>query len=280
MKIFLTGGTGFIGSHFVNRALAAGHEIIAQRRESRSRTCIPLVEEPQWFDVALDRVEARHLEGIDCIVHLAAHMPSKVNDSFSNCFYWNVHTALGMFENAVKAGVKRWIVAGSCFEYGRSGERYDFIPVTAPLEPVLAYSASKAAASVAIYGLAAQFNSELLIGRLFQVFGEGESESRLWPSLRKAALAGEDMPMTAGEQIRDFIAVEAVAEYLLKAAESKELRPGKPIIENVGSGKPQSIRTFAEHWWKHWGAKGRLLLGQLPYQPNEVMRYVPELPND
>ncbi|MEM7145299.1 MAG: NAD-dependent epimerase/dehydratase family protein [Verrucomicrobiota bacterium] len=277
MKIFLTGGTGFVGSHFLRVALAGGHEVIAQRRCPESRPRLWLEREPSWLDVPLDAIEAEHLGGCDCVVHLAAHTANVPYDSFGNCFYWNVQAVIRLFEKAIKAGVEKWIVAGSSFEYGTSAERYEFIPVTAPLAPVGSYPASKAAASVALRGLGAQFGCRLLIGRIFQVYGEGESASRLWPSLREAALSGGDLPMTAGEQIRDFISVEEVAAYFLRAAEANELEPGSPVIENVGSGRPESIRNFAEHWWAHWGAKGRLLIGEVPYRENEVMRYVPEV---
>ena len=53
--------------------------------------------------------------------------------------------------------------------------------------------------------------------RLFQVFGEGESENRLWPSLKKAAISGENVDMTKGEQLRDFIPVEDVANQLIQS---------------------------------------------------------------
>ena len=81
---------------------------------------------------------------------------------------------------------------------------------------------------------------ELVVMRLLHIYGEGESQERLWPSLKKAQLAGEDFPMTHGEQTRDFTPVE-----------------------------------FAEKQWKKFGATGRLKLGEIPYRNNEVMRYEP-----
>lgn len=50
---------------------------------------------------------------------------------------------------------------------------------------------------------------------MFHVYGEREAETRFWPSLRRAALAGEDFPMTKGEQIRDFMPVETLARTFL-----------------------------------------------------------------
>ena len=109
------------------------------------------------------------------------------------------------------------------------------------------------------------------------MFGEGEAETRLWPSLKKAALDGEDFPMTEGAQVRDFIAVEDVAKYFLEVCLKNDLIAGKPEFYNVGSGIPKSILEFSEYWWKKWEAKGKLLIGKLPYREGEVMRYVPKI---
>ena len=118
---------------------------------------------------------------------------------------------------------------------------------------------------------------ELAVLRPFHVFGEGESQERLWPSLKKAALAGEDFPMTFGEQIRDFTPVEFVAEKFVHYAVEAMIKKGEPAIHNLGTGKPMSLNSFAEEQWKKFGATGRLKRGEIPYRKNEVMRYVPLL---
>ncbi|MGD1089575.1 MAG: NAD-dependent epimerase/dehydratase family protein [Verrucomicrobiota bacterium] len=274
MKIFVTGGTGFIGSHFLAQALASGREVIALKRMG-GLPRIKLPAQPQWLEREMPEVTVGDLQGSQILVHLAAHSANVPYDTLGECLRWNVFESCSLFEKAILAGVRRFIVAGSCFEYGKSGERYDFIPVNAPLEPAQSYPISKAAASIALAGLAREKNLEMLILRIFQVFGEGELESRFWPLLRKAALAGKDFPMTAGEQVRDFIPVEQVAEIFVNSLSRTDLKPGTPIIENVGTGEPRTLRAFAEHWWRHWNAKGKLLIGTVPYRENEVMRYVP-----
>ncbi|MEI6491576.1 MAG: NAD-dependent epimerase/dehydratase family protein [Verrucomicrobiota bacterium] len=278
MKIFLTGGTGFVGSHFINLAHLRGIEIIAQRRSPASLPRLDLNKEPTWVDCPLDELDSSHFRGCDALVHLSSHTPNPPYDTYTNCLYWNVTAAVKMFELAAGVGLKSWIVAGSCFEYGKSGERYEEIPVDAPLEPTASYPASKAAASIALSALATEVKARLLIGRIFQVFGPGELETRFWPSLKKAALAGNDFPMTSGEQVRDFVPVEQVASYFVEALFRKDIKDGIPLIENIGSGHPQSLKDFAVSWWMNWHAKGKLQVGAVPKRPNEVMRYVPKLP--
>ncbi len=275
MKILLTGGTGFIGSHFLVAALTAGHEIVALRRPGRTAR-LPLPREPQWREEAWAELPEEVFAAADALVHLAAAGVDPASANWGDCFQVNVHDSLALWLRARACGVERFVICGTCFEYGTSGARYDRIPVTAPLEPTGPYHSSKAAATMAALGFAVQQKATLTVLRPFHVFGPGEDEKRFWPALRAAALAGRDFPMTAGEQIRDFIPAEEVASAFL-AALSTPPAPGEPRIANLGSGTPVTLRAFAEHWWHEWQATGALQVGALPYRADEVMRYVPLL---
>lgn len=277
MNIALTGGTGFIGSHFLKQALAAGHTVRAIRRSPSSKPRIAIAQQPEWLDCHLDEVTAEELKGCEVLVHLAAHSVQYPFDSLVNCLRWNLMAVLALFEQAHLAGIQRYIVAGSCFEYGRSGERYEAIPTDAPLEPTNSYAASKAAASIVLRQWAEEHQLSLDILRVFHVYGEGEAESRFWPSLRRAALAGEDFRMTAGEQIRDFINVTDLAKIFVDRSTAFRGQDFVQCILNVGSGSPISLKDFAQKKWKLLNAQGRLLIGAIPYRQDEVMRFVPKL---
>jgi nucleoside-diphosphate-sugar epimerase len=275
MRIALTGGTGFIGSHFLNQALRSGYTVLALRRSHLSTPRLPLSEQPEWLNRQLDEVSADELRGCEVLVHLAAHSVQYPFDNIANCLRWNLTAVLALFEQARLAGIRRFVVAGSCFEYGRSGERYEFIPTDAPLEPTNSYAASKAAATIALREWAEEHQLSLDILRVFHVFGEGEAENRFWPSLRRAAMNGEDFPMTGGEQIRDFLPVEDVARTFLDRVIVESPPDGRfAQIFNLSTENPCSIRAFAEDWWEAWSARGILYIGKLPYRPDEVMRYV------
>ena len=110
MKVVLTGGTGFIGSHFINIALAAGHEILAIRRSPKSLPRIPLIQEPYWLDAQLNQVMSRELKDFDVLVHLAAHTGNVPYDSLSNCLQWNLMAPLELFEQAREAGINNYII--------------------------------------------------------------------------------------------------------------------------------------------------------------------------
>lgn len=277
MKIFLTGATGFIGSHFVNQALEAGHTVLGLRRSPRSHPRIPLIQEPIWLDKSIEKVVAGDLAGFDILVHLAAHSANVPYDTLVNCLHWNLMAPLHLFDQARIAGISKYLVAGSCFEYGISGDNYSFIPVEASLQPTQTYPASKAAASIAFLQWARQHHLSMSLLRIFQVFGEGEASSRLWPSLRQAALAGEDFPMTQGEQVRNFMDVVDVSRAFIAEAQALMAEETGVSVKNLGSGVPQTIREFSEYWWNTWEATGKLLVGALPYREGEIMRFVPQL---
>jgi len=278
MRIFLTGGTGFIGSHVVNLALSLGNEVLCLRRSPKSWPRIPLIAEPIWLDCTLPEIHANDLQGVDVMLHLAAHSAQPPYDTVENCVLYNLIQPLALLDKAQNAGIDKFVVAGSCFEYGLSATRYDFVPPSAPLEPTQAYSASKAAASIAFVQWALQKNISLTIQRIFHVYGEGEDPSRLYPSLKAAAKNNEDFPMSEGQQVRDFVPVEAVARALIDECVWLSCGTTASVsICNLGSGNPQTVLQFAQNIWSTHEAQGKLLPGALTYREGEVMRYVPEI---
>jgi UDP-glucose 4-epimerase len=276
MRIFLTGGTGFIGSHFLRAALASGHEVLAVRRHG-SKPRIPLEQEPSWLDCGLEELSADSMAGCETMVHLASPGVSPKQADLEELFFWNVTVLLKLLSCARVAGIRRIVIAGTGLEYGRSAWKYDYIPANAPLLPITAYAASKAAGCIAATSYASEHSLQLAYLRIFTAYGEGQYDKSLWPSLRQAAISGSDFRMTAGEQILDFVPVEIVAKHLVTALTQPAIEDGIPYVSNVGLGRPVLLRDFAAALWAEWGATGKLLLGALPYRKNEMMRLVPEV---
>ena len=276
MKILVTGGTGFIGSHFINLALTAGVKVVAIRR-SGSEPKVKLIKEPIWIEGELDLSLNNNIKGCDILVHLAANGVSSVCDNWTEALDVNVLKTFKLFNNARNAGINKFILIGSCFEYGRAADEFKRIPKNACLKPMDSYAATKAAASMLIYGLAVEHNLKLKILRLFQVYGEGESRGRLWPMILESAEKGMNLKMSKGTQIRDFIHVKEVSEHIMKALSFDEVSSGYPEIINVGTGVPKTILEFANYWWKKLKAKGKLLPNSIPMKKNEVMSYVAEI---
>ena len=276
MRILVTGATGFIGSHFTNTAIAAGHEVIAVRRIG-SRPRVRVSDRVRWVEKPLADVVSTDCEGIEAVVHFSSQGISTRKTTWMDAYRHNVLDQLSLLGAAADAGVRRFVICGTCLEYGATAEQFEHTPASAALRPVGAYASSKAAAFMAADGFARDRAVGMAYLRLFHSFGQGQHPDTFWPSLRAAALSGADYRMTPGQQVRDFTAVADVAKIFLHVCVDHPMPQGVPEIHNVGSGQPTTLLGFAERWWREWGAKGQLLPGTIPYRDGEVMRFVPEL---
>lgn len=259
----------------MKHALQCGAEIIAHRRSESSTPVIELPDEVRWITKALEEIDQNDMVGCNSVVHFAATGVTPKPATWQECFRFNTLVSMNLLETAKAAGVARFVAAGSYAEYGRAGLRFDPIPPDAPLEPTDPYAASKAASCIGMAAFARANKMEFYYGRVFSAYGEGQSEPNFWPQLRMSALSGEDFAMTKGEQVRDFIPVGNVAEAFYQACERNDMVAGEPMMRNVASGCPVTLRDFAEQKWQEWNATGKILAGQIEYRPNEVMRFVP-----
>lgn len=276
MKIFLTGATGFVGSNFLKKCLENDVTVYALRRPG-SAPRVEILGDPIWVSGDLDGKYQEYLKEIDVFVHLAAHSANYPYDSISSCLYWNLNASLSLIAQARILGVKKFLIAGTCFEYGLTANQFDYIPPSAPLQPISSYPISKAIASLTFLEYAKEFNLKLQLLRIFQVYGEGEHDTRFWPSLRRAALQGDDFLMSSGVQVRDFINVKDVASKLFDALNFSEVNCGKPVIKNIGTGKGETLLEFAEYWWREWGALGDLKPDAFPARDNDLSRIVADI---
>jgi nucleoside-diphosphate-sugar epimerase len=278
MKIFVTGGTGFIGSNFLKLALDAGHNIVAQKRKG-SYPRIYLDRQPHWIEKSLDDNFKSDLIGCDVFVHFASHTPNPPYASLSECMYWNVNSLINLIEQADNCGIKNFLIAGSAFEYGFSANFVKHIHPNTALRPIGSYPVSKAAASIACLDIARDKGLKLKILRIFQAYGEGEAESRLWPSLCKAAREGRDFSMSSGEQIRDFISVDHVARFFINELNFDDISFGYPQIKNVGTGVGSTVIEFVKTKWINLNASGQLIPGVINERSSDIKRLVADVDN-
>jgi nucleoside-diphosphate-sugar epimerase len=109
--------------------------------------------------------------------------------------------------------------------------------------------------------------------RLFQVYGPGQPAATVLGAALAAARAGQDFPMTAGEQIRDWVYIDDVVEGLLAAALAPDVE-GESF--ELGTGVGYTLAEVVSRLFELAGAQGRPRLGALPYRPGEVMRLIAE----
>jgi nucleoside-diphosphate-sugar epimerase len=272
-KILLTGATGFIGSWFLNEAHKKNIEVFAFRAPA-SKPKINLDLQPVWLEAPYEKFSKIKLPKVDALIHLGAHSANVPYDTLERCIYWNVVKVIELFQSAKAQGVEKFLITGTSFEYGLSADLYDKVPTTAALRPTKTYPVSKAMAYLALHQWAHDEKIKLHYTRLFQVYGAGESPNRLYPSLLRAAKHGDDLKLSAGDQIRDFIHVSDVVARLISALEFVDVEYGSPKVSNLGTGKGTSVREFANKIWSEQNAKGKLSFGAIPYREQEIMRLV------
>ena len=277
MKIFITGGTGFIGAHLIDLAIKEGHEIFAVRRSKSNKNNSN--NKVEWIEKDLLEINSNDLSEIDVLFNLASAGVSPKKASIKELTEINVLGSINLMHKAIKANVKRTVFVGTCHEYGFSADKYKMIPINAPLLPINNYARSKVASFYMLEALCETHKTELIYPRIFSAYGIGQNEMNFWPALRKAALNGTDFKMTLGKQIRDFIPVEKVVSHLINCCYRNDVIKGKPLILNIGSGSPSSIHEFAKTQWKIFNAKGKLINGAIPERLNEPKSFVPDLRN-
>jgi nucleoside-diphosphate-sugar epimerase len=249
MKVLVTGGAGFIGSHIVRTLLERGDTVrvldnfSTGKRENLAGLDIDLVE----ADLRDASRVTQACRSIDVIFHEAAFVsvPQSMQEP-TDCFDVNVTGTASLFEAARKAGTRRVIFATSAAVYGDS----DALPLTedTPLRPLSPYAASKRVDE--IYGqlYTTSFGLEVVALRYFNVYGPRQRPDSQYaaavPIFIRRLL--EDKPITIygdGGQTRDLIYVADVVRANLVAAEHPAA-PGQ--IFNICTGVETRINDLVE----------------------------------
>jgi nucleoside-diphosphate-sugar epimerase len=278
MEIAITGGTGFLGSHVLNLATRNGYAVRALYHTNPPRKKITN-HRIKWIRGNINSKNSwdKLLKGVDAVIHLAASGVSNINESL-DAISTNLPAHLHLINAAARHGVKRIVVAGSCFEYGRFGERIGNRGLTEldPLEPVNIYAASKAAATLLTGPLARDLGLECFIMRPFHIYGPGETPLRMIPTVIRSALLGDNICTTDGRQIRDLVHVCDVADGFVRGiqVEWPQLEPGCRIL-NLSSGNGLTLRSVIELLVKSCNRNlESIQFGAIGHRQNEMWRLV------
>tara|TARA_Y100001970_G_scaffold58208_1_gene73814 strand:- start:21513 stop:22343 length:831 start_codon:yes stop_codon:yes gene_type:complete len=257
MKIFLTGGSGFVGRKFIKEALKAGHVIYAITRKNKKKK-----KNLIWLKGDLDKDWSRYLKKSKVLVHMAAAGVNKHID-LEESINANVLKPHKLLINAINSKCFNWIIIGSASEYGKQAKLKKPLNNKTKELPETNYEVTKNLFTKLSIFLSRKYKINCRIMRLFNVYGEGEKKRRLWQSLKTAAKLNKDFKMSDGKEIRDFISVNEVAKVILNAMNFKIQNKSFPQIWHVASGKPVSVKSFATKNWKKYKAKGRILFGKI-----------------
>jgi len=254
LRIIVTGGAGFIGTHLCRKLLAEGHNVTVIDNESNSvRSSVPRGAEFCLGDVTRpEDLEPVFAKGCDAVCHLAGQV--SIIRAFDNPvadLRTNVEGTVNVVEMCLAHRVPRLIYASSMTAYGDT--RVVPTPESESCRPDSYYGITKFAAECFVHATAArpdlQHRFDVTSLRMFSVFGPGQAWDNPYQGVLGIFLGrlqrGEPITIFGdGKQTRDFVYVEDIVDGWLAALKKPSDTASK--FFNLGSGRPLSINELAE----------------------------------
>jgi dTDP-6-deoxy-L-talose 4-dehydrogenase (NAD+) len=264
MRVAVTGASGFVGRHVVRALRSRGVEVIALSRTPPACVESGVVYAP--LDLAAVGSDAfARIGEPDVLLHLAwGGLPNYRSNTHLDR---ELPMQARFLEQALRGGLRRVVVTGTCLEYGMREGELDESMAVAPRVP---YAQAKDALHRRLHMLRDELGFGLGWLRLFYLYGEGQAPTSLYRQLQAAIESGaRRFAMSPGDQVRDFLAIEVAAGMLADLATG----PVDADVANVCSGRPVTIAAIVRGWLREWGADLELDLGALPYADHEPFAF-------
>jgi len=257
--ILLTGATGFLGSHLLERFIAKGERVIALKRSTSSiHRVAHLLDKAIFYDIdktTLDEVFTKNQ--IQKVIHTACCYGRR-RENASEILLANLIFPMRVLEASKKSQVRVFLNTGTLLK-----------------REVSPYALSKAQFTDWLPSYAEEMRIVDL--RMEYMYGPGDSPEKLLPNVLQQLLGNADsIPLTAGDQKRDFIYIDDVVEAILRTLECTESGKGYSRYD-IGTGTLKSIKEFLQlartELENQLGSavKPQLAFGAIPYRQNEAM---------
>ncbi|MGI6245080.1 MAG: NAD-dependent epimerase/dehydratase family protein [Pseudochelatococcus sp.] len=263
--VLLTGAAGFVGRKIHKHLTDSGYDVrLVLRPGSASRLSVApqpgrIIETPDLFGETAEWW-ARNCEGVDTVIHAAWYVKHGVYlDAPENAAC--VSGTFALAKGAAEAGVGHLIGLGTCLEYRLPGTH---LHADSPLEPSNFYAACKLATYHMVRAWLASRDTVFSWCRIFYLYGEGEDPRRLAAYLRRRIEASEVARLSAGTQVRDFLDVDAAGRMIASLARTRQ-----PGAINICSGRPITVRAFAEQIADAYGRRDLLEFGAMQPHPSD-----------
>ena len=268
MKVLVTGATGFIGSYVVKELLIRQGHVIATSRNQNKAGPYEWPSQVEYIPCDLNVMQDNFFQFFqqpDLLIHLAWEGLPNYKDLFH--LEKNLFSNYRFLKNMIEHGLKHLVVTGTCFEYGMQCGALSEEIETKPDNP---YGLAKDTLRKFLEQLQKKIDFEFKWIRLFYIFGKGQDPSSILSQLDKALENGEtSFNMYGGEQLRDYLPVEKVAEHIVTIATQNKAHG----IINCCSGVPVSIRKLVEDYLEKKQKCIHLNLGHYPYPEYEPMAF-------
>lgn len=282
MKILVTGGAGYIGSHTSKLLKGAGHTPIAFDNLSNGWAEWVKFGPFVFGDIRDEEAMFQALKGfgVDAVIHFAAKAYVEESTRLPEEYFQNnVAGTIALLKAMKRAGTKYLVFSSSCATYGNA--RTPTIGEDHPQEPTNPYGLSKLQCEQVIFNVAPVVGIHFAALRYFNVVGndpEGEiyerhePETHVLPNLMRAAeqglpfnLFGTTHPTPDGTAVRDYVYVMDLALAHLKALEVIQSR--ERLVSNVGLGEGTSVRQLLTAVERSLGLK--VNVNEQPIRPGD-----------
>lgn len=269
--MILTGASGFIGSRVAHALWERGHAVaILKRTKSDLRRISRLMADAA--NVAAYDLESTPVQQVfdnhspDAVVHLAT-VYGRQGESLSEILAGNVVFPLALLEAAIQSGTELFLNADSFSSRG------DSLP-----EGLEGYVLSKRQFRQCAALAATKSRTRLVNAQIEHPYGPEDGKGKFVPTVIRALIENKaEFQLTAGEQCRDFVFVEDVADAFVALVESADRFPSGVTNVEIGTGVSMKLREFVGLAKDLAGSSTTLRFGALPYRSNEMMHSVADL---
>src|SRR5919106_2184097 len=250
MRVLVTGGAGFIGSHIAERMVELGHDVVVLDNFStgRRQNLAAFADEVELVEGDMRSYERVHtaVRGCEVVLHQGAlpSVPRSVQDPLTTTAV-NVEGTLNVLLAARDEGIRRIVNASSSSVYGNAGS----LPRSGSQlpDPISPYAVAKLAAERFCTSFSRVYGMEIVSLRYFNVFGPRQDPTSQYaavvPRFIRAIADGEPVTIYGdGEQSRDFTFVDNVVTGNLLAADAAKI--GGEIL-NVATGSFVTVNALA-----------------------------------
>ena len=268
MRVLVTGGAGFLGSHLCERLIGRGDEAIAMDNllTGSEANVAGLRSNPRFTFIRHDVTKHIEVDGaLDAILHFAS--PASPIDYLEHPIHTlkvgslGTHNALGL----AKAKKARFLIASTSEVYGDpliSPQKEEYWGNVNPVGPRGVYDEAKRFAEAMTMAYHRTHGVQTRIVRIFNTFGPRMrlNDGRAVCAFGSQALRGEDITIFGdGSQTRSFCYVDDLVTGLLKLVESSEVNP-----VNIGNPEEITIRKLAEEILELTGSRSKIVHRPLP----------------
>lgn len=269
MKILLTGASGFIGSHVLERLVDDNQVTLLLRKHSNT-----------WrIETLLPKVKVVHEEALtqyfastppELIMHFATHyVKAHQASDVAQMIDGNVRLPTLLLEHAVRSQTQYFINIGTCFEYAQSADK---LSETATIAPYNLYASTKVAFEQVLQYYAANTQLKALTLKLFYPYGEKDN-TKVIQLIINAVKQQQELIISKGEQLLDFTYVHDLVDATLAAMQFiQSSKYHQYEVFNIGSGRGTHLKNIAEILNKK--GKQPIVKCEREYIENEIMSMI------